>query len=753
MYYLGIDLGTSNIKAVLLDRYGRVIARGDARVLREELADGTVEQDISQIYSALCETIKQITAKYSSDKIRAVGVSSQGGAVVPLDENNRPLGRVISWLDTRGAEYNNRLTEKLGAEFFVSHTGYTEATMFPGQFLRLKSERPDFCAQIKSWGFVGDVVVGMLTGQRVHDHTSLSIAGLLNPYEKQADVQLLAELGIHAEQLPNLQNAFSVAGRITPQASTETGLKEGTPVSPAVHDQYAAAIAGGVTEVGEIMLATGTAWVILAVTDKILPPVTSRAFSCPHPVEGLYGQMIPLGTGGSEIQYQMQEIGLSSYTVDQVDNFLADAKSPVYAAVKRLAELTGKQFELLRDSGIIVKHVTLTGPAAVSKVTPKIIQDVTGLEVNCFTEPAASAYGAALIAERLENPEPLYFVWNYNDVDRRFWREHLEEFMPSKIIDAHIHVDYPDLRIVPMTEEKKRQYWVNELTEMITPAQAKRCCDIVYPGREVSCVAMGFPSLEYDLEKSEQRLAADIPELGWHRLAVIRPQTTGDQLNTLLDKPAVIGVKVYYDLIEYDPSSRDEYLEASIFDFLPHHLLEILYRRGKWVTLHVPREERLGHPDNIREIKMIREKYPNIKLVIAHLGRCYSLEHARKAFPALADDSGLYFDNSAVLNPAVHRYALETFGPGRILYGTDNPIFYMRGRRQWQGEKYFNRTSYPFFFNTNREPHEIEATYTLYMYEALKAIRQACEELKLIKVDVENIFYSNAKQLIGDTKE
>lgn len=351
------------------------------------------------------------------------------------------------------------------------------------------------------------------------------------------------------------------------------------------------------------------------------------------------------------------------------------------------------------------------------------------------------------------NSEKLYFVWEYTDVDRRFWQEHLEDFVPKKIIDAHTHVDYPDLRLVEVTEEKKRQYWVNELLEMMTPQQAKRCHEIVFPNRDVRCLAFGFPSLEYDIQASEQRLAKDVPAFGWHRLAIVQPTATADELDALLDKPNVIGIKVYYDLIGYDPTSRDKYIEASIFDFLPHHQLEVLNRRKKWVTLHVPKAGRLGHPDNIREIKQIREKYPDIKLVIAHLGRCYTIIHARQAFEQLRDDVGLYFDNSAVLNPEVHQYALEIFGPARILYGTDNPIFYMRGRRQWQGEKYFNRTSYPFYFNKDREAPEIETNYTLYMYEALLAIKQACNKIGLSKSDIEKIFYNNAKKLILTSKE
>ena len=74
------------------------------------------------------------------------------------------------------------------------------------------------------------------------------------------------------------------------------------------------------------------------------------------------------------------------------------------------------------------------------------------------------------------------------------------------------------------------------------------------------------------------------------------------------------------------------------------------------------------------------------------------------------------------MNPEVHRFALATLGPGRILYGSDNPVFYMRGRRQYVGREYRNRTSFPFFFNQQREPPEVEAKYTLYMYEELAAL-------------------------------
>ncbi len=344
---------------------------------------------------------------------------------------------------------------------------------------------------------------------------------------------------------------------------------------------------------------------------------------------------------------------------------------------------------------------------------------------------------------------PLHYHWTYTDVDRAFWAEHLEPWLPRRIIDAHTHVTGPGLRHTPMTEAMRRQYWVNEVFEPIDAPTAERCARTVLPGREFSCVAMGLPDLSFDIEAGNRYLQAECPPRGWHSLAVIRPQWTQDDLAALLDAPSVIGVKPYYALISPSDQTRDLHLEAGIFDFLPHHLLEVIDDRHAWVTLHVPKADRLGHADNIREVREIRRRYPHIVLVLAHLGRCYTEPHAREALPQLADDPGLYFDTSAVLNPAAHRTALECFGPQRLLYGSDNPIFYMRGRRQYRGRTYVNRTSHPFHFNTDREPPDVEARYTLFMYEDIRAIRQACEELGITRPsDINAIFHDNAARLV-----
>ena len=320
--------------------------------------------------------------------------------------------------------------------------------------------------------------------------------------------------------------------------------------------------------------------------------------------------------------------------------------------------------------------------------------------------------------------------------------------MPERILDAHVHVTDPRLRLQTASEEKRRSYWVCEVLEPQAADSIERCYKMVYPGRNVSLLCFGHPSLEYDIDAMNRYTSAECASRGWLGLAVCRPQWDEETVAQALDMPGIVGLKPYYAMIGPSEETRDRYIESSIFDFLPRHQLGVLDARGGWLTLHVPRADRLGHPDNVREVREIRECYPNIVLVIAHLGRTYTEPHAREGVIPLADDDGLYWDNSAVFNPDVHRLALERIGPERILYGTDNPVFYMRGRRQWQGRTYVNRTDYPFHFNVDREPSDVEAAYTLYMYEALKVIKDTSTALGFGRAEVEALLYGNARRLL-----
>jgi len=328
------------------------------------------------------------------------------------------------------------------------------------------------------------------------------------------------------------------------------------------------------------------------------------------------------------------------------------------------------------------------------------------------------------------------------DVDGEFWAKRLDPFLPQKIFDAHRHIMKPEHR-APDPSERQKSFWTFEVSHPETLEEAELGCSLLFPGRSVSYLAFGSPSLKGDLVGNNRYLADGLKGTESAALALAPPVWDAEKLLDQLRQPRIIGIKPYQNMI---PGFEGE--DVSIFDFCPHEHLEVLDGFGAWLTLHVPRKERLADPDNIAEVLEIRRRYPDIILVIAHLGRSYAGGYARKGFPALAEDEGILFDTSAVLNPAVFALALDRIGPQRLLFGSDFPILYMRGRRRWEGDRYINITSGDYSWNVDRELPEVEATYTLYVYEAMAACIDMCWGLGFSDTDVRAIFYDNARRIV-----
>ncbi len=441
--FLGLDLGTTNIKALVVDVDGRVVASGSAPVDRVQTADRGVEQNIEEIWDKTCAAVRQATAALDSSEIRAVGVSSQGAALQLLDARDKPIGPVISWLDARGRPFERRITEELGEDFFADHIGHRGSATVGGQILRLRQQAPDLLKMPNKIGFVGDFIVGRLCGRRAHDATSLSIAALLNPSLGRADPEWLGYLGIREEQLPELLSITTPAGSLGAEPARRIGLPEGIPVSTAVHDQYAATIGSGSVGEGDICLGTGTAWVLVANTGELGRPITPGAFVCPHAIEGLHGQLLSMGNGGSSLQWAMSLMGNARRSVEQIDQLL-EAVPPgsdglrfwplllpvgqrgefsdtggrmsgislahtgnhlCRAVVEGLGCELARHLGFLTDAGFSAGRLVMCGDAADSRVTPQVIADITGLPVARGSRPAVSAFGAAVVARALVEPD------------------------------------------------------------------------------------------------------------------------------------------------------------------------------------------------------------------------------------------------------------------------------------------------------------------------------------------------------------
>ena len=444
--YLGLDLGTTNVKVLAVDGDGRTMGEGSAPVPRVTTPEGGVEQDIDEIWDATLTAMRQATGRLDAAAIRAIGVSSQGGALGLLDDRGRPLGRVISWLDGRGQPFDRQLEEELGTDYLAEHLGSNLSAMALGQLARLGSQRPDWLSAAAQIGFVGDLIVARLCGRRAHDATSLSIGMLYNPRLGEADPDVLRRLGIQEKRLPDLLPADRPAGGLLPEVARQTGLGAGIPVSPAVHDQYAASLGAGAVSPGDVSLGTGTAWVLIVHTDRLTAPVMPRTFVCPHPVPGLFGQLLSMSNGGSGVDWALKLTGRGGLAGEELDAAL-EAVPPgcdglrcwpllvagagvgvagtglagggrlgdvrlghgpnhlLRAVVEGLACELARHLELIARAGLPARRLVMCGPAATSRVTPQIVADVTERPVACIGESAISAYGATIVARRLAEPQ------------------------------------------------------------------------------------------------------------------------------------------------------------------------------------------------------------------------------------------------------------------------------------------------------------------------------------------------------------
>jgi sugar (pentulose or hexulose) kinase len=443
MKILGLDLGTTNVKAVVTDRQGTVLGRGSVPISMSHPGAGGAEQDIEEIWSATQQALSRALAPVDRADVQALGISAQGGALQLLDANHRPLGPVISWLDQRGLLDDSALTDELGHDWFRTRIGHGCCGLALGQLLRLQRERPDWRRAPNRVGFVGDVIVQRLCGTATHDATSAGLTLLLNPRLGCYDPDLLARLGLRGEQLPALLSPRQAAGGLAGEVARALGLRPGLPVSPAIHDQYAAALGTQATSPGDVMVGAGTAWVLLATTAAPPPLVFDHAFVCTHVVTGLHGEILSLVNGGSALSWALKLMGCETAGGEVIETLLAAAPpgcdglvfwpfmtpfgasglepgtrgrlsglqlahTPAHVArsvVEGLAFELERHRRLLLAAGLPVTRLVLGGRVAVSPTTPRILADVTGVPIDCVTGAEGSVLGAAVIGRGLIEPD------------------------------------------------------------------------------------------------------------------------------------------------------------------------------------------------------------------------------------------------------------------------------------------------------------------------------------------------------------
>ncbi len=344
-------------------------------------------------------------------------------------------------------------------------------------------------------------------------------------------------------------------------------------------------------------------------------------------------------------------------------------------------------------------------------------------------------------------------LFEVNEVDRRFYREKLQGFLPERIIDVHTHIWLKDFRKAPPTG--RAVTWPLRVANQDPVEDLIETYELLFPGKSVTPLMFSFvESHEDDFEAANTYVSRAAREHGFAALVFASPQWSGQRLEREIREGGFLGVKVYLTL-----SSADIPVDQiRIFDFLPHQQLEVLNEHGWIVMLHIPRCGRLRDPVNLADMLEIDRRYPKAKVIIAHVGRAYCPEDVGDAFAVLRQTKHLLFDISANTNAAVFEQLIGTVGPRRILFGSDLPITRMRMRRICEKGNYVNLVPQGLYGDVSDDKHmrEVEGTpaeaLSFFLYEEIGAFRRAAEARGLTPADVEDVFHGNAARLI-DSRE
>jgi uncharacterized protein len=336
------------------------------------------------------------------------------------------------------------------------------------------------------------------------------------------------------------------------------------------------------------------------------------------------------------------------------------------------------------------------------------------------------------------------------DVDRRFYQHHLAGFLPKKMVDIHSHVWLKAFR-VEMTAGTRGQTWPRRVAQDNSIEDLLETYRLLLPQQEVTPLIFGWPERDADMDKTNAYTSQSARQHSLPGLIVTNPEWTAAELEQRVLRGGFLGLKPYLNWAPLHIPTQ----EIQIYDFLPPAHLEVANQCGWIVILHIPRPARLKDPLNLQQMLEIEQRYPNIKLVIAHIGRAYCTEDIGDAFDVLQDSQRMLFDFSANTSAKVIEGALRNFGARRVLFGSDLPIVRMRMRRICENGSYVNLVPPGLYGDISGDPHmravspDEAEQLSFFLYEMLLAFRQAAEAVGLSPAGVEDVLYHNGARLIN----
>lgn len=432
---LGVDIGTSSSKGVLVVPDGRVLRTATVEHSVDRPRPGWVEMDGAVWWDEFVALTRELLAPADTEVI-GVGVSGMGPCVLLTDRYGVPVRPAILYgVDTRATAQIDRLNARLGEHEVMHRCGSVLSSQAAGPKLAwIAEQEPETFARARRWFMPSSWLVWHLTGEYLLDHHSASQGTPLYDIDNGAWYAPWAQEIAPGLDLPPLRWPGEVAGKVTREAAETTGLTAGTPVITGTVDAWAEAVSVGAQRVGDLMLMYGsTMFLVNTVAEPVTHPSLWGTVGALPGTRSLAGGMATSGaiTGWlrdlfgspdySELLQLAEDSGAGASGLLMLPYF-AGERTPVMDPQARgilagltLAHTRGDLYRAaLEATGLGVRHnvetmeiagghvdrVVAVGGGTRGGLWTQIVSDITGLDQAVPTQTIGASYGGAFLAGR-----------------------------------------------------------------------------------------------------------------------------------------------------------------------------------------------------------------------------------------------------------------------------------------------------------------------------------------------------------------
>ncbi|MGH9574771.1 MAG: xylulokinase [Candidatus Acidiferrales bacterium] len=443
MTFLGIDVGTSGTRALLLNDRGTIV--GSATEDHAPFASpciGWAEQQPEDWWRACGIAVRKALASAAlrGEDVACVGFSGQMHGAVMLDARDDVVRPALIWCDVRTEPQCRAITEKIGAERLIQLTSNPALPNFTlTKFLWVREHEPANWKRVRSIMLPKDYVRFRLTGERAIDVADASGTLLLDVANRRWSQEVLQAAEIDERLLPALYESPEVCARVSAAGALATGLIAGTPVVAGAGDQAAGATGMGIVDPGAVSATIGTSGVVFAATDRPALDPRGRLHTFCHAIPGVWHVMGVTQAAGLSLRWFREQFGAKEGPGDAYDRLAVEAsiappgcdgllwtpylmgeRTPhldpnaraalvgltashgrahiVRAILEGVAFSLQDTFTIFNKMRVPVTSIRLGGGGARSRVWRQIQADVYGREVEIVAAEEGAAFGAAILA-------------------------------------------------------------------------------------------------------------------------------------------------------------------------------------------------------------------------------------------------------------------------------------------------------------------------------------------------------------------